>query len=652
MPGCETDMMRTLRNNRGFSLIEVLVVMAISVILVGLVLAPLAQSFRMTRQAQAMADAQDSARQAMELISRDLGEAMFVFDNARVPVSIFEDGATPDELYNTVTGNQEGPIVLPVRQPGDQIACFVLPYGKIDFVLPKINMHCNNPEHPSGSSRDYPRGDEAWPPCPVCQSTNVDARPKFPLEQDTTVVRYFLGLRYNNPAKWPGSTVTSDLAHGEGIFGWKSPYDGELEPDEENQVVLYRVEFDPYDNTLFPAGMPVSERLSDPIFFYRLAANSEGRPCCEAWAERARVIGMGKYQDLVVARYANDDPNDNVLGVQPSTSFRFGAIENDTFSAAYSNDRGFDYPDTVPTVYRSTYGYWSNADAVTVYRYRTDDDGDEITDAFTTEYVTVGGASHLMIIRRSSEDNWASTRQEFDITQYLTDLENGNLTQLTRPGSSEPPEMAFWLDYVTMPGSPKTVAFSLSRGNVHFQMTPPKLSGGKLGPVIALSPARINADRRAVVNAGKRSATPRMASLGLTPGARIVPGSEKVVGPDMTPGGVASRIVQYQRVPLAMGDPEINQYKIDYDSGDLYFTSDPGHDLPEVTAGPGGGGGPIPILVDYNIQFNAQDDVVKGDYTTKSLVTVHLGMRMYDPDEGKPHSVDLTNSIKVRNARR
>ncbi len=60
----------------------------------------------------------------------------------------------------------------------------------------------------------------------------------------------------------------------------------------------------------------------------------------------------------------------------------------------------------------------------------------------------------------------------------------------------------------------------------------------------------------------------------------------------------------------------------------------------------------MPISVDYKIQFNRSDDVIKGDYITKSMIVVHLGMRIFDPEASEPHEVDLTNSIKVRNALR
>lgn len=643
--------MQSLRNNRGFSLVEILVVIAISVILIGLVMIPLAQSFRMTRQAQAMVDAQDSARRAMELISRDIGEAMFVFDNSTVPIAIYNDGSNLNVNYHS---GEEGPIQLPVRQPAGTIEMFTLPYGKIDFILPKMTMHCNNPEHPAGRSRDYPRYieqtdaggnprryDEAWPPCPVCHSTEVDARPRFPLEQDVTVVRYFLGLRYNDPTK----VAISDLGPEEGLFGWRTPYANDVQPGEENQVVLYRVEFDPHDDTLFPSHMPVSERLADPIFFYRNAANSESRPCCEVWAERARVVGMGKYQDLVVGTYSS---NGLVTSVEPTITFRFSAIDNDTFSGTYSHDKSVEYPDPVPTVYRAAYGYWTRADGITVYRYRRDDKGNEQTDAFTTVYKQVGGANHLVIVKRSSEDNWTEIEDHFDITKYLEDLENGRL----QPEALDDLEMAFYVDYVVIPGSGsnKTIAFTPNRGQVYFSLIPSKLSKGRSGPAEQFDPFTVNKEfhDNLLLN---RSPWPRRIQLSLPPGARVVPGSVKVAGPDMSPGANPANGATYKPVALNLRSPGLNEYRVDYDTGVIYFSRDPGaaYDIPEVA---GQGGANMPILVDYKIQFNRDGDVVKGDYVTKSLITVHLGMRMFDPDSGKPHSVDLTNSIKVRNALR
>ncbi len=621
-----------MRSNRGFTLIEILVVLSISTILVGLVLGPVVQSFRMTREAQAMIDAQDAARLGMEMISRELGEAMFVFDNSVVPVAIYDDGTTPKFTY--VNGEQ-GPIQLPVRQVNNEIVCFTLPNGKIDFILPKITMHCNNPAHPAGEPRDYPRGNEAWPPCPVCGSTNVSAIPNMPLEQDVTIVRYFLGLRYNNPKYDPATYSAADLPPGEGLFGWRSPWEGEIEPGTENQVVLYRVEFDPHDDTLFPPNMPVEQRLTDPMFFYRTAPNKNGEPCCERWMEIARVVGIGKYQDLVIGKF--DPATGNCIGVEPSVTFRFQAIDNDAFEGAYSEEKGSEYPNVVPATYLASYGYWIDNHltstgaqinwSVTVFR-------NDNTIAYSTD---VDDRGHLVILKYEySGGSWKMPERTFDITEYLN---TGRITS----GSTNPVEMAFTVD--------------LNKGKVIFALDPPRVGGGRTGPVCLLDPAAINAAFYNVFRTDRAGAR-RMAILETfdpaspwyLPNARIVPGSERVVGPDMNPGSHYGKPVRYERVPLNLGDAGVNQYKINYDTGEIFFSPRYGQDLPVVPNSSGQGNQPIEVT--YKIQFNREGDVVKGDYVTKSLVTIHMGIRMFDPETGKPHAIDLTNSVKVRNAHR
>lgn len=619
-------MHRIMKHNRGFTLIEILVVMAISIILVGLVLAPVVQSFNMTRRAQAMVDAQDSARTAMEQISRELGQAMYVFDNSTGPIAVHNDGSTPAYL-----ASGEGPIQLPVRQASSSIQCFTLPFGKIDFILPKMTMHCNNPntdEHPDDSPRDYPRYIEqggrkyylAWPSCPVCQSANVDARPSLPLSQDVTVVRYFLGLRYNDPDKDPMGTPVSDLASGEGLFGWKSPWVGEVEAGAENQVVLYRAEFDPHDNSLFPADMPVSERLSDPIFFYRTAPNSDGVPCCRRWQEVAQVVGMGKYQDLAVGKY---DSNGNVLSVEPTVTFRFSAINNDTFSGTYSQSKGFDYPDAVPSVFEGAYGYWTPGSyAVTVYR-----------DNMNIAYSTAIQGGNLVVLKHGA----GAPAPTFNISEYL------NTGRIVTGGTgNDPVEMAFTVD--------------LNRGLVNFALRPPRPVGQTVACL--LDPQAINGEFHDLYSIDRGSARRMDVLSTFAPGteyylanARIVPGSERVTGLNMTPGLGGGRTL-YERVPLALGDPGPNQYKIDYDTGVVYFSSVFNHNLPVITNSSGETAPGAMIEVDYKVYFNRPGDVVKGDYTTKSLVNVHLSMRMFDPESGKPATVDLNNSIKVRNALR
>lgn len=616
----------TQHNSSGFTMIELLVVMSISIVLVGLVMGPVVQTFQMTRRAQAMIDAQDSARQASEQISRELGEALYVYDNAVTTVTLFNDRSTNLAPYGS-GGKCEGPIQLPVRlpidDPTDNVKGFTLPYAKIDFVLPKMTMHCNNPGH-GDSPRDYPRNELAFPPCPVCDSPDVVSRPKLPMEQDVTVVRYFLGLKYNGPDDDSDPTDPK-------YAGWKSPYGKNVTVEEGNQVVLYRAEFSPYDNTLFPPDMPVGERLSDPIFFYRTANNSSGEPCYKAWARKARVVGMGNYEDLLEVTY--DKNTGFVATVEPTVTFRSTAIDNDTFSGAYSSDKTFEYPTAVPTVFRSTYGYWVPGYNVSVYR-----------DDFTVAYYTgVDSSSRDLWVWKTSYDDssgWSSPVKHFNIDEYL------RTGDFVSSGNSEDIEMAFYIDHAVVDNNNNVISPSVdgaNRGEVNFGLTPPNLRNGD-----NLNTAWINDEFRSTPGSDRGAArryavlsTFDSGSSNYLKNARIVPGSEVVRGPNMTPGLGYGNPIRYERVPLALGDPGLNQYKIDYDSGIIYFSSVYNQNLPE---------GYGDINVRYKIQFNKKDDVVRGDYSTKSLISIHIGMRMFDPDSGKPHAVDLNQSVKVRNA--
>ncbi|MGI6296676.1 MAG: PilW family protein [Armatimonadota bacterium] len=624
------------RARRGFTLAELLVVMAISTILMGLVLYPVVASFRLTRQAQAMVDSQDAARMALASISRELGQAMFVYDNAQIPFA----PAPPGLPAGVVANKTETPIMMPVAQPGSSAPhWFVLPYGMIDFILPKIFMHCNNPDHPAGSPRNYPRdlviddGENtrtelrAWPDCPYCQAAglkadDVEAQPKTPLEPSVTHVRYFVALRYNNL----GMPLTQGAPPN---LGWVPPWGKNVVEGTENGAVLYRAEYNPYDNNLFPAAMSVNERIHDPYFFYRTGNAANGLPYHANWLRTARVVGIGKYEDLIDAEFS---PDGTVRSVDPTVKFQTSSVENDTFNPAYSTDAKNDYPNAPATVFAGTYGYWTPDHRIDVMRGAYMEDPPSGYDYYTV----MDGDEHLIIRRVPNGNNWDEST-EFSITEYLR-------TGFVAPDSSrrQPLEMAFTVD--------------MNKGNVSFALQPPRPGGAASGPVAFDSAKDINDDFHNQYDADRGGAirwsllptfNPSVGDQYLA-NARIVPGSETVIGPDMTLGENFARPVRYERVPLSLGNPGINQYMIDNDSGRLFFSRDPSLDLPELDAN----SQPCVIQVYYLVYFNRKDDVVRGDYLTKSLITVHLGMKMFDPELGKPFPVDLTDKVKVRNALR
>lgn len=638
---------------KGFTIIELLVVMAISVILMGLVLAPVVQSFQLTRRAQAMVDSQDAARTALQLISRELGQAMFVFDNAQTTIDTPYEEGLPASVGSTPV---QTPIMLPVAQPtssgGATTQWFVLPHAKIDFMLPKIIMHCNNPDHPDDKPRDYPRsgvfteGTQKrtelydWPECPYCKaatptqkSDDVEARPKLPLQQDVTVVRYFLALRYNDL----GPNNRSPLPN----MGWMSPWGKNVVDGTENAVVLYRAEFNPYDNNLFPEEVTdVSARLSDPLFFYREGNGENGRPFRENWMNIVRVVGIGKYEDLVEG--TRDENTGIVPSVEPTITFHNSSIENDTFTPAYASDKMNDYPTAPSTVFSATYGYWTPDSRVEVMRgdyWSVPKQGED--PAGVDFYTELLNGDRVVMKRVSQNGSWIIT-PEFNITQYE---EDGFVPPDSAGNATTHREMAFTID--------------VDKGTVNFALQPPKQGGGRTGPVCWWWASMINNNFKMASNNDRGGAIREalLATLDLDndsqyiKNARVVPGSEKIIGPDMTYGPSDSRFgqpVRYQRVPLQLGDPGINQYKIDYDTGRVYFSRDPHLDLPEKDSA----GNYYRIQAYYLIYFNQSDDVVRGDYLTKSLINVHVGMRLFDPESGKPYPVDLSDSVKVRNALR
>ena len=615
------------RHNKGFTLIELLVVMAISIILMGLVLYPVYESFVITRQAQAMVDSQDAARTALQMISRELGQAMYVYDNAQGDITPFSD-----DLPAGVTTTGETPIMLPVAQPDGSTQWVVLPFAKIDFILPKLFMHCNNPAHPSGEPRDYPRDMQTgthielrdWPECPYCSkanppllSTDVEARPKTPLEQDATVVRYFLALRRNDlgvsdPAGFPPNA------------GWVSPWGKNVVDGTENQVILYRAEFSPHDDSLFPTAMPIAERLIDPVFFYRPTTRQK-------WMDISRVVGIGKYEDLVTS---TKDASGKVLTVHPTITFRMASIENDTFAPATDNDKMNEYPGAPANVFSGSYGYWTPGSRIEVMRGNYCDAPPSGFDYYTK--IDLGDVVVMRHLPAATTDTVEFNISDYERVGYVVPPQSGDL------------EMAFTID--------------ANKGTANFALQPVREKKAvsdpipTTGPVCTFDPAVINQafhDEYALDRYGARrnvrvktlavdgSGSPLFPNQYLR-NSRVVPGSDKVVGPDMIFGPHFGQPVRYERIPLGLRYPAQNQYQIDCDTGWIMFSPDPNLDLPETSG----------VEVYYLIYFNQTDDVVRGDYLTKSLINIGMGMRMFDPDQGKPYPIDLTSSVKVRNALR
>lgn len=154
--------------------------------------------------------------------------------------------------------------------------------------------------------------------------------------------------------------------------------------------------------------------------------------------------------------------------------------------------------------------------------------------------------------------------------------------------------------------------------------------------------------------------------------ARIVPGSEVVIGPDQNPGPNYGQPVRYVRVTR---NPGKNQYAINYadlaepnwallgypappvaytatdftsailqpryKAGYIQLNSDPNLPLP----------GNASIIVNYKVQFTRPGDTVAVDYDTRQLMSILLTIRNYPQSTAfpTPQTLTLQGTAPVRN---
>jgi len=194
-----------MKNRRsGFTLMELIVVMAISALLLTIIAVPMIQGFNLTRTAQGFADAQERARQVISRIERELGNAASVRSNTgdagalRLPVP-GQNGAT--ELVRVEAVKLDFYKV----SEGDPSNFVTSPGGRRVFVNPDTGK--------ADPTLRTPKGD-----------------PNLPAASGMTIVRYFIGLR-------------------DPFAAYNNPYDRLLSRNatgRDNLFVLYRAEVQPY----------------------------------------------------------------------------------------------------------------------------------------------------------------------------------------------------------------------------------------------------------------------------------------------------------------------------------------------------------------------------------------------------------------------
>ena len=571
----------------GFTLVELLVVMAVSVILLGLLFVPMLSGYNFVRRGQLTAMAQENARLVMNQLQRELADAISV---------CVATGDYSPVRYKDVRGSH------PVRYDGyinvrDENGRVYRAFGAmIDFVPADDTLGLH------GGKLVYPLGPQVKP---VSTEEGQELHP--------VVVRYFIGLSrpYKEDAR---GRVTA--------ANWVNPYERPLlmttEPD--NTYVLFRCEFDPYDPAFSnwavpdPANPKSDVYVVNPNFFYDTGVATSLSGVRQAFSKhwRKASVAVVPLTDIDLVRFAVAEGTAETgkprVDVFPTVMFAPTQVVNDTaVPAAPTATSG------VPTMYVADHGNWSGLQNDHTMDARQVAMLGPLTNPRIRVYEVGGGAGA------------ASEGPVFDSAQ-------------THQGAQDYPGRRRTLTWDSRTG---TISFARQGEPFVFTVTSTH-SGWRFRPTDSLS-------------------SPQLREV-----ARIVAGTEVVRIRDPETGTVIllrraeqGELVDTAEKPSTWNEaakgpyppalPPPGTYTLNPD-GSMYI----GYPYP----GPANPMQPVPVPdgkvveVLYQYQTNRSDDVVRVDYTTKSLLNIILGIRTYDPSNGKPILIQLSGKVRLRNVGR
>jgi prepilin-type N-terminal cleavage/methylation domain-containing protein len=594
----------------GFTLVELLVVIAITAILLGLLLIPLVQGFRLTRQGQIQAQAQDTVRLALNQFTNDLKRAAYVFDSA-------------DRVIN-----------LPVQNGQGQMVNVPLRYAVIDMVMPAYG-------DPSQESND-PTSD-----IPINPDGSYNAEIAVPISPGRTVVRYFIGLMDNNNPYFNPDEV---------------PLAAATQP--ENYAILYRAEFRLYVKqgnqwVLNPELFDSIQDFFDPNFFY-----GERRA---AWRKYAKpIVPLGQVDMVNVTYDDNGNPRvEPLMQLTPALVVnQMGApIETDTLG-----DEGAGAP---PVQIRFPLGLWDvSPESFRLVAFRSRPDALQHNEPLRYFYLAPNGngewyiryyratpdrrerdewVANLTLIQRMietgrPEPNWLNPTLD-----YYQDVEPMAFSVNTEAGLVDL-ALPWWFQYPA-----EGVIFATDAINARYNNALSQDPNN--APNIRRYVSLMDLDNDGAMDDARNHLT--------FPSASIVPGSEVVIGPDQRPGPNYGSPIRYQRVSASNATPGPNQYRILYQDaapyqevrraygfapqllrGYIEFYSDPRTPLPPDTE----------IIVTFFYRFNQNGDSYVADYQTRRLMNLKVGLKFYGAQQPVNYSLatqlEAPNIVQVRGGAR
>lgn len=349
---------------RAFTLIELIVVMAISTMLLTIIAIPMIHSFNITRAAQGYANAQRRASDVISMMEKEIGNAVAVRDNS----------GTRGSQYVVVPGSDGFPETL------------LMSATKLDFYRAALGEPLRGP---SGAYINPGTGmEDPTTPTPIGQVN-------LPVARGLTMVRYFIGLA--RPLSDTDRDGLPDRAE-----SYNNPYDGLLmkrNSDRDNLFVLYRGEVQPFvfstANNRFevntrafvpsdPADLSRDPIYDDPAFFTMMPGvdydpsigprqpnltpvGEDKAKLVQYWTQNATIVTEVSRYDMINVEYDRRNGkafyDNNVPRVTPLIRIQPTRVASEAALGEVSARVGEETDNAVKLgadTYRTEYGAWSN----------------------------------------------------------------------------------------------------------------------------------------------------------------------------------------------------------------------------------------------------------------------------------------------------
>lgn len=608
----------TTTNNKGFSLIELLVVIGLTALLATLVIGPLVQSYGLISRSNTQIETQAAARATLQRINTLLANAVYVFDNSGPNRPTSTGPNTSLNLW--FRDNQGNPIMVTSR------------HSMVEYIAAARQLEQVIESQAAPPPIDPTTGE------PIYGNNLTPGQSGYavPIVSGRTLGRIFLGLINNAATNDTHKISTSFNPNDRAQNGMPLlPYGNEYEDirtlprDQANRYTLWNAEvpvyvlnplatgsnrpFVPnlglfhikdrngmvndnlanYLNSATRATQGLRLVIHDPNFFYdnSLAGGDgdirwkmpgwrdlNGDGLVQIWenwrAVSTDLIGQTSKADAVsLDRDATTNqilyynpmgallPDNSTEGwprVRPLIRFTPAFVQNDAAAGTSAESTGHETPVTVPTSFRTQMTHWANPWRVIVYRGPAN--ANPLTQSNLDYFETSDDERivHVSMLPQGTPSPDPTTLPDVGPMLNAAGLfTNPNLEHAFTVDPERGIINFAWHSNAmlhTTNGSPLNAVFNNREINLRAE--------GVLGKRYLDLRTLTTADNPSLANVNMHPLSPTMRFHN---DVRIVPGTELVFGPDQRPGPHYGFRVQYTRVPSTASEVGVNQYKINYD---------------------------------------------------------------------------------------